>query len=159
MMASGAGVFRSLRIFNYRVWAGGAFVSNVGAWVQRTAQAWLVLTGLTHHSASAVGTVMALQFGPQLLFRGPDRPPIASTSASSSRPRRPTEVDLQRSPQHALRCSPEAKAKQNSFSQPNEWSKLKFDFHHKGHKRALCMPSWFFVLFVVNLSRLFRWSA
>ncbi len=68
MTASGAGVFRSLRIFNYRVWAAGAFVSNVGTWVQRTAQAWLVLTGLTHHSASAVGTVMALQFGPQLLF-------------------------------------------------------------------------------------------
>ena len=38
MTASGAGVFRSLRIFNYRVWAAGAFVSNVGTWVQRTAQ-------------------------------------------------------------------------------------------------------------------------
>ena len=55
-------VFRSLRAFNYRVWAGGAFVSNVGTWVQRTAQDWLVLTQLTHHDASAVGLVMALQF-------------------------------------------------------------------------------------------------
>ncbi|RBP17188.1 putative MFS family arabinose efflux permease [Roseiarcus fermentans] len=66
MIASG--VFRSLRFFNYRVWAAGAFVSNVGTWVQRTAQAWLVLTTLTHHDAKAVGAVMALQFGPQLLF-------------------------------------------------------------------------------------------
>ncbi|MCA1457488.1 MFS transporter [Bradyrhizobium sp. BRP22] len=68
MKALVSGVFRSLRGFNYRVWAGGAFVSNVGTWVQRTAQDWLVLTQLTHHDASAVGLVMALQFGPQLLL-------------------------------------------------------------------------------------------
>ena len=36
--------------------------------MQRTAQDWLVLTQLTHHNASAVGMVMALQFGPQLLL-------------------------------------------------------------------------------------------
>jgi MFS family permease len=66
--APATGTFRSLRSFNYRVWAAGAFVSNVGTWVQRTAQDWLVLTVLTHHSASAVGIVMALQFGPQFLF-------------------------------------------------------------------------------------------
>ena len=63
-----AGVFRSLRNFNYRVWVAGTFVSNIGTWVQRTAQDWLVLTQLTHRSASAVGIVMALQFGPQLLL-------------------------------------------------------------------------------------------
>ena len=68
MKAPFTGVFRSLRSFNYRVWVGGAFVSNVGTWVQRTAQDWLVLTQLTHHDASAVGLVMALQFGPQLLL-------------------------------------------------------------------------------------------
>jgi MFS family permease len=68
MKAPFAGVFRSLRGFNYRVWAPGAFVSNVGTWVQRTAQDWLVFTQLTHHDASAVGLVMALQFGPQLLL-------------------------------------------------------------------------------------------
>ena len=68
MKAPVAGVFRSLRGFNYRVWVGGAFVSNVGTWVQRTAQDWLVLTQLTDHDASAVGLVMALQFGPQLLL-------------------------------------------------------------------------------------------
>ena len=62
------GMFRSLRGFNYRVWAGGALVSNVGTWMQRTAQDWLVLTELTHHNATAVGIVMALQFGPQLLL-------------------------------------------------------------------------------------------
>lgn len=60
--------FRSLRVFNYRVWAAGSLVSNVGTWMQRTAQDWLVLTQLTHNSASAVGIVMALQFGPQLLL-------------------------------------------------------------------------------------------
>ncbi len=62
------GVFRSLGSRNYRLWAAGALVSNVGTWMQRVAQDWLVLTQLTHHDASAVGTVMALQFGPQLLF-------------------------------------------------------------------------------------------
>ncbi|MGG1947834.1 MFS transporter [Trinickia sp. NRRL B-1857] len=62
------GVFRSLKYFNYRVWASGAIVSNIGTWMQRTAQDWLVLTGLTHHSASAVSIVMSLQFGPQLLL-------------------------------------------------------------------------------------------
>jgi MFS family permease len=61
-------VFRSLRGFNYRIWVAGAFVSNIGTWVQRTAQDWLVLTQLTHHDATAVGLVMALQFGPQLLL-------------------------------------------------------------------------------------------
>ena len=60
--------FRSLRSFNYRAWAGGALVSNVGTWMQRTAQDWLVLTQLTHDNAAAVGVVMALQFGPQALL-------------------------------------------------------------------------------------------
>jgi MFS family permease len=67
-MPASAGVFRSLRSHNYRLWAIGALVSNVGTWMQRVAQDWLVLTQLTHHDASAVGTVMALQFGPQLLL-------------------------------------------------------------------------------------------
>lgn len=62
------GTFRSLRHFNYRTWAAGALVSNVGSWMQRTAQDWLVLTHLTQHRASAVGVVMSLQFGPQILL-------------------------------------------------------------------------------------------
>ncbi|MBB5510422.1 MFS transporter [Paraburkholderia atlantica] len=68
MSAPATGVFRSLRNANYRVWAAGALISNVGTWMQRTAQDWLVLTQLTRHNAAAVGTVMALQFGPQLLL-------------------------------------------------------------------------------------------
>src|SRR5262245_406110 len=56
-----AGVFRSLKGFNYRVWAAGAFVSNIGTWVQRTGQDWLVFTELTDHDAFAVSLVMALQ--------------------------------------------------------------------------------------------------
>lgn len=63
-----ASTFRSLRNYNYRLWAGGAIVSNIGTWMQRTAQDWLVLTELTHHSATAVGIVMSLQFGPQMLL-------------------------------------------------------------------------------------------
>ncbi|TBW33805.1 MFS transporter [Siculibacillus lacustris] len=62
------GTFRSLKVFNYRVWALGSLVSNVGTWMQRTAQDWLVLAELTDHSATAVGIVMGLQFGPQLLL-------------------------------------------------------------------------------------------
>src|SRR5450631_4693228 len=62
------GTFRSLNGFNYRMWAGGAFVSNVGTWMQRIAQDWIVLTQLTEHNATAVGVVMALQFGPHVLL-------------------------------------------------------------------------------------------
>ena len=62
------GTFRSLQTFNYRMWASGAIVSNIGTWMQRTAQDWIVLTQLTHNNATAVGVVMALQFGPQVLM-------------------------------------------------------------------------------------------
>jgi MFS family permease len=61
-------MFRSLGLFNYRLWFIGALVSNVGTWMQRTAQDWVVLTELTDHDAVAVGITMALQFGPQLLL-------------------------------------------------------------------------------------------
>lgn len=61
-------MFRSLRIFNYRLWFLGALVSNTGAWMQRTAQDWIVLTDLTDHDAAALGITMALQFGPILLL-------------------------------------------------------------------------------------------
>jgi MFS family permease len=63
-----AGTFRSLRSFNFRLWTAGALVSNIGTWMQRVAQDWLVLTQLTHHNASALGIVMGLQFAPQLLL-------------------------------------------------------------------------------------------
>jgi MFS family permease len=61
-------MFHSLRGHNYRLWAAGALVSNLGTWMQRIGQDWLVLTVLTDHSATAVGWVMALQFGPALLL-------------------------------------------------------------------------------------------
>lgn len=60
--------FRSLGIYNFRLFVIGAFVSNVGTWMQRTAQDWLVLTKLTHEDAAAVGITLALQFGPVLLM-------------------------------------------------------------------------------------------
>ncbi|MER7362328.1 MFS transporter [Nonomuraea wenchangensis] len=60
-------MFRSLRIRNYRMFAAGGAVSNVGTWLQRTAQDWLVLD-LTNGSAAALGTATALQFLPMLLF-------------------------------------------------------------------------------------------
>jgi len=60
--------FRSLKNSNYRIWAGGALVSNIGSWMQRTTQDWIVLTDLTHQNATAVGIVMGLQFGPQILL-------------------------------------------------------------------------------------------
>jgi MFS family permease len=60
--------FRSLSVRNYRTWAAGAIVSNVGTWMQRTAQDWIVLVELTRHNATAVGIVTGLQFGPQLLL-------------------------------------------------------------------------------------------
>lgn len=60
--------FRSLQFYNYRLWAIGALVSNIGTWMQRTAQDWLVLTELTQHNATAVGIVMSLQFGPHALL-------------------------------------------------------------------------------------------
>ena len=65
---TGAGMFRSLRVRDYRLWASGAIVSNVGTWMQRTTQDWIVLTRLTDHDAFAVGVTTALQFGPQLFL-------------------------------------------------------------------------------------------
>ena len=62
------GTFRSLQNRNYRLYASGAFVSNIGTWMQRTAQDWIVLAELTPHNATAVGVVMALQFGPALVL-------------------------------------------------------------------------------------------
>jgi MFS family permease len=59
--------FRSLRVRNYRLFAGGQVVSLTGTWMQRTAQDWLVLQ-LSHNSGTAIGIVTALQFLPMLMF-------------------------------------------------------------------------------------------
>ncbi|WP_344781003.1 MFS transporter [Microbacterium kribbense] len=61
-------MFRSLGLFNYRVWFIGALISNIGGWMQSTAQDWVVLTELTHNDATAMGVTMALQFGPPLVL-------------------------------------------------------------------------------------------
>ncbi|GGR90928.1 MFS transporter [Streptomyces humidus] len=61
-----ASMFSSLRVRNYRLFFIGQVVSNIGTWMQRIAQDWLVL-GLTG-SATAVGVTTALQFLPMLLF-------------------------------------------------------------------------------------------
>ena len=61
-------MFSSLAVRNYRLWFAGALVSNVGTWMQRIAQDWIVLTDLTDEDASAVGITMGLQFAPMLLL-------------------------------------------------------------------------------------------
>ena len=60
--------FSSLDVRNYRIYAAGAFISNIGTWMGRVAQDWLVLTELTNHSSSALGIVTGLQFLPFLLL-------------------------------------------------------------------------------------------
>ncbi|HQY34089.1 MFS transporter [Actinotalea sp.] len=60
--------FASFRYVNYRLWFAGALVANVGTWMQRVAQDWLVLTVLTADSGVAVGVTTALQFGPVLFL-------------------------------------------------------------------------------------------
>lgn len=69
--SAGAGArsaFRSLSIRNYRIWFAGAFISNIGLWMSRIGQDWVVLTQLTHESGFAVGVTTGLQFLPQLLL-------------------------------------------------------------------------------------------
>ncbi len=60
--------FASLSVRNYRLWATGALVSNIGTWMARVGQDWLVLTELTDHSSAALGTVTGLQFLPFILL-------------------------------------------------------------------------------------------
>lgn len=60
--------FRSLSNPNYRLWFMGAVISNIGTWLQRTAQDWIVIAELSDKNASAVGLVVFLQFAPQILL-------------------------------------------------------------------------------------------
>ncbi|MGW2014272.1 MFS transporter [Streptomyces sp. NPDC001927] len=59
--------FRALRVRNFRLFATGQVVSVAGTWMSVVAQDWLVLE-LTDDSATALGTVTALQFAPMLLL-------------------------------------------------------------------------------------------
>ncbi|GAB3461586.1 MFS transporter [Actinophytocola sediminis] len=60
-------MFGSLRVRNYRLFASGQVISNVGTWMQRIAQDWLVLE-LSGYDPVALGIAAALQFLPTLLF-------------------------------------------------------------------------------------------
>jgi MFS family permease len=64
---SRSSMFAALGQPNYRIYFAGAFVSNIGTWMQRVAQDWLVLE-LSHGSALAVGVTTGLQFLPMLLL-------------------------------------------------------------------------------------------
>ncbi|AXE39322.1 MFS transporter [Acidipropionibacterium virtanenii] len=68
--------FASFTVRNYSYFFVGALVSNIGLWMGRTAQDWMVLTQLTDHSSSALGYVTALQFLPIVLF-GPTMGAVA----------------------------------------------------------------------------------
>ncbi|MDQ1105689.1 MFS transporter [Nocardioides zeae] len=59
-------MFASLRVRNYRIYALGGLVSNVGTWLQATAQTWLVLE--LGGSGADIGLVLALQMAPTLLL-------------------------------------------------------------------------------------------
>jgi MFS family permease len=59
--------FRALSNYNYRLYASGGVVSNIGTWMQRVAQDWLVLQ-LTHNNGTALGITTGLQFVPVLLL-------------------------------------------------------------------------------------------
>lgn len=61
------GTFAALANRNYRIYVSGSFVSNIGTWMQRVAQDWLVLE-LSHGSGLAVGITTGLQFLPMLLL-------------------------------------------------------------------------------------------
>jgi MFS family permease len=60
-------MFAALSNRNYRWYVSGSFVSNIGTWMQRVAQDWLVLE-LSHGSGLAVGITTGLQFLPMLLL-------------------------------------------------------------------------------------------
>src|ERR687889_2365841 len=60
-------MFRALEPPNYRRYAAGGVVSNVGTWMQRVAQDWLVLQ-LSGNSGTALGITTGLQFLPSLLL-------------------------------------------------------------------------------------------
>jgi MFS family permease len=60
-------MMRSLSVPNFRRYFVGSVVSNVGTWMLRTAQAWVVLD-LGGGLGVALGVVTALQFGPTMVF-------------------------------------------------------------------------------------------
>jgi len=63
----GRATFSSLKNRNYRLYFTGQIISVSGTWMQRLAQAWLILT-LTNNNGFALGIESGLQFLPMLLF-------------------------------------------------------------------------------------------
>ncbi|MCZ2858220.1 MFS transporter [Blastococcus sp. VKM Ac-2987] len=63
----GTGMFRALRVRNFRRYASANLASLTGTWMQRIGQDWLVLQ-LSDGSGVALGLITALQFGPALLL-------------------------------------------------------------------------------------------
>ncbi len=62
-------MFAALTERNYRFFWSGSLLSNVGTWMQRVAQDWLVLE-VSDGSGLAVGITTALQFAPTLILPG-----------------------------------------------------------------------------------------
>ena len=60
-------MFGALRARNYRLFVSGQIISNVGTWMQRIAQDWLVLE-LSGNNPVALGVAAALQFLPTLFL-------------------------------------------------------------------------------------------
>ncbi|GAA3513120.1 MFS transporter [Aeromicrobium panaciterrae] len=58
--------FRALSVRNFRIYLAGSIVSNIGTWMQRVAQDWLVL--VVTGSGTALGITAGLQFLPTLLM-------------------------------------------------------------------------------------------
>ncbi len=59
--------FRALHNHNFRLYASGGVVSNIGTWMQRVAQDWLVVV-LATNDGTALGITTGLQFLPALLL-------------------------------------------------------------------------------------------
>ncbi|MBO0842631.1 MAG: MFS transporter [Nocardioides sp.] len=59
--------FKALRSYNYRLYLAGSIVSNVGTWMMRIAQDWLVLS-LHGGGGTDLGITTGLQFLPVLLL-------------------------------------------------------------------------------------------
>lgn len=68
--------FDSLSVPNYRRYFTGVTASNLGVWMTRTAQSWLVLVELTKGNAQALGLLTSAMFIPTLLLT-----PIAGSLA------------------------------------------------------------------------------
>jgi MFS family permease len=60
-------MFGALRVRNFRLYVSANLVSQIGTWMQRIGQDWLVLQ-LSGNSGVALGITTALQFAPTLLF-------------------------------------------------------------------------------------------